>query len=262
VRQIHRGAPHVVDDAGPADQSADHIAGVDAGSNAKVIAPTTVEALDDALHLDGEVDGSGHAVQPRHVQSAAGQVAVVYGANRLDAKGFGRRIELSHQLVDDPDQFVAGQTDRDLVEADDVGEDDRHVLMLLGDGLLAVAVTLRNGFGHQRQQQSVVFIALLGEQAFLDLQISAHLVESDCEIADFISRGDRYRHLVVAGADFFRPGPQSPDGLYEHMGDQHREHAQDENQRRGRHDERPGECLDPGIGLGTVSGRQDRPAQI
>ena len=150
----------------------------------------------------------------------------MHGANRLDAKGFGRRIEFAHQLVDDPHQFVAGQPVGDLVEADDVGEDDRDVLVLLRDGLLAFAVTLHDRLGHQRQQQTVVFLALFGEQLFLDLQIPAHLVESDSEIADLVARRDRYRDVVVAGADLLRAGLQSPDGPHEYLGDQHREHAQ------------------------------------
>ena len=133
-----------------------------------------------------------------HVQATTRQIAVVHGANRFDAEGFGRRIEFAHQLVDDSDQFVAGEPTGDLVESDDVGEDDRHILVLLCDGLLTVAVALHDRFGHQRQQQAVVLLALFVEQPLLDLQISAHLVESRSEIADFVVRGDRYRDVVDA----------------------------------------------------------------
>ena len=115
------------------------------------------------------------------------------------------------------------------------------VLVFLRDGLLTVAVALHDRLGHQRQQQAVVFLALFGEQLFLDLQIPAHLVESDSEIADFVARGDRHRDVVVAGADLLRAGLQSPDRPHEYLGDQHRGHADDENHRRGRQYQRPGE---------------------
>ena len=60
----------------------------------EVAAGLGVEPVDDALHLDREVDGAPDVVQPRHVQPAAGQVAVVQGAHLLDAEILCRGVEL------------------------------------------------------------------------------------------------------------------------------------------------------------------------
>ena len=95
-----------------------------------------VEPIDDLAHFEGEFNASVNAVQSRSDYPAAGEIAIVEGANPLDAKGFGRRIELPEQIVDDLDEFVAGQFGGDLIEPNDVGEDDGDVLMFLRDGLL------------------------------------------------------------------------------------------------------------------------------
>ena len=64
-----------------------------------------------------------------------------------------------------------------LVQADDVGEDHGDVLVVLRDDLLALPIALHHRLRHQRQQQPVVFPALLVEQIFLDAEVAAHLVE-------------------------------------------------------------------------------------
>ena len=81
-----------------------------------------------------------------------------------------------------------GQLGGQLVEPDDVGEDHRDVLVVLGDGLLALAVALHHRLGHQRQQQPVVLPPLLVEQVLLDREVAAHVVEGDGQVAEFVAR--------------------------------------------------------------------------
>ena len=160
-----------------------------------------VEPVDDPVHLDGEVDRPPHVVDARDVQAAAGQVSVAQRADPLDAEALGGRVELADQPVDDGQRFVRRQFGGQFVEPDDVGEDDRDVLVVLGDGLLALAVTRHHLLGHQRQHDAVVLPPLLVEQVLLDGEISAHVVECDCQIAEFVAGHHRYRHPVVTGAD-------------------------------------------------------------
>ena len=91
------------------------------------------------------------------------------------------------------------------------------------NGLFAIAITLDDRLGHQRQQQTVVFLALFGQQTIFDLQIPAHLVESGGEIADLVSGRDRDRDVVIAGADLLRAGLQPPQRPHECLGNQHRQ---------------------------------------
>src|ERR1700733_5175632 len=95
VGQAYRGTPHVVDEARPAHQSTDHVAGVDADPKPQFVSGLAVEAIDDLAHFQGEFDASVNAVQSRGNDPTAGQIAVVEGANPLDAERFGRRIELT-----------------------------------------------------------------------------------------------------------------------------------------------------------------------
>ena len=202
------------------------------------MAGLAVEPVDDPVHLDGEVDSAPDVVDARHVQPAAGQIAVVQRAHLLDAEALGRCVELADQPVDDGQRFVRGQTGRQLVEPDDVGEDDRHVLVVLGDRLLAVAVARHHGFGHQGQHQAVVLPPLLVEQVLLDREVSAHVVESDCQITEFVAGGHRKRHPVVARADLLRTCLEATDRAHEQPRQQHRRDADDEDDRHRRQHQR------------------------
>ena len=83
--------------------------------------------------------------------------------------------------------------------------------MLLGDGLLAVAVSLHHRVRHQRAQQPLVFGALLGDLLMLDGEIAAHLIEGGGELAELVAGFDGQGDAVVADADPSRPVLQAPD---------------------------------------------------
>ena len=187
IGEIDCGAPHVVGEARPSDQPTADLAGVDSGAQLQRLPRLAVEPVDDPLHLDGEVDRPPDVVDARHVQPATREIAVAQRADPLDAEALGRRVELAHQLVDDGQRLLGLQVGRQLVESDDVGEDHRHVLVVLGDGLLPVTVAGHHLFGHERQQQPVVLLALLVEQVLLDREVAAHVVESDCQIAELVT---------------------------------------------------------------------------
>ena len=59
--------------------------------------------------------------------------------------------------------WLGRQVGGHLLEPDDVGEDHGHVLVVLGDGLLTLAVALHDRLGHERQEQTVVLPPLLVE---------------------------------------------------------------------------------------------------
>src|ERR1700742_3129128 len=73
VCQVDRRTPHVVDDRGAADKATADLTGVDARAQTQVATGLGVESVDDALGLDGEIDGAADIVQPRHVEPAACQ---------------------------------------------------------------------------------------------------------------------------------------------------------------------------------------------
>ena len=106
--------------------------------SSQVVTGFGVEPVDDVLHLDGEVHGAPNVVQPGHAHPAAGQIAVVQGPHLLDAEILSGSVELAGQLVHDRQQFVGAQVGGQFVEADDVGEDDGDVLVILRDSLLAL----------------------------------------------------------------------------------------------------------------------------
>ena len=203
-----------------------------------------------------------NAVQSWCDHAAAGEITVVEGANPFHAKGFGCRIELAEQIVDDSDQFVAGEIDGDLVDPNDIGEDDGDVGMFLRDGGSAFAIPLDHRLWHQREQQPIVFSALLVEKFLLDREISTHLVECSCEIADFISRRDRNIDFVVAGADPLRALLEPPDRPHGRLRDEHRGHADGENHCCDSHPERLTEPAQPRKRIGVVASGQDCPVQV
>src|SRR6185312_13151352 len=108
IGQTHRAAPHVIDQAGAADQPAHHVAGVDPYSQAQLMHRLSIESVDDATDFEGEIDSAMDAVQPGGDHPATGQVTVVECANPFDTKGFGGRIELPEEIVDRGDQLVFG----------------------------------------------------------------------------------------------------------------------------------------------------------
>ena len=59
-----------------------------------------VEALDDGVHLAGEVDRPQGVVDPRQDQPAAGEVAAAQRAHLLDADALGGLVELAHDVVE------------------------------------------------------------------------------------------------------------------------------------------------------------------
>ena len=164
------------------------------------MAGLAVESVDDALHFDREIDGAPDVVEARHAQSAAGQVAVVQRPDLLDAEILRSGVELAVSLLTIASSSSEFKLGGQLVEADDVGEDHRDVLVVLRDRLLALAIALHDGFGHQRQQQAIVLPPLLGEQFLLDRQVAAHVVESDCQIAEFVAGPHGQRDVVVAAS--------------------------------------------------------------
>ena len=179
----------------------------------------------------------------------------------LNAKAFRSGVELADQLVDDGQLLVRRQHRGQLVHADDVGEDDGHVLVVLGDRLFALPVALHHGFGHQRQHQAVVFPPLFGEQLLLDRQISAHLVESDCEIAEFVTRLHGQRHAVLARADPLGTRLEPPDRPHEQTCQQHRRDADHEDDHRRREHQCARERRHRREGLGCVDLGDDGPVQ-
>lgn len=134
--------------------------------------------------------------------------------------------------------------------------------MLLGDGLLALPIALQHRLGHQRQQQAVVLPALLVEQLFLDREVSAHLVESRCQITDLVAGPDGNVDVVVAGADLAGALLESPDRAHRRLGDEHRRYADHENHCGDRDHQVLAEPAQPRERIGVVPRGQDRPVQV
>ncbi len=220
-----------------------------------------VEPVDDALHLDGEIHCPMNVVQPRHCQPATGQVAVVGVAHRFDSVSLGGRVELAGQFVDQLQRRLGLQPRGEFVETDQVGEDHRDVLVLLGDRLLTIPVALHHRLRHQREQQPVVLGALFSEELILDRQIAAHIVERLGEITELVVGVHRQRDVVVAGADLLGADLQPPDRPDEHPGPQHGGQAGDEDDESSGADQSEGEVALGGERLVGVDRGDDRPVQ-
>src|SRR4051812_25206045 len=129
VGQTYRGPPHVVDETGLTHQPADDVPCIDTDSKSQVVTTLPVEPSNDAAHLEGEFDAAMNAVQSWCDNPTAGQITVVEGANPFHPEGIGCRVELAKQIVDDSDQFIAGEVGGNLVDPNDIGEDDGNIGM-------------------------------------------------------------------------------------------------------------------------------------
>ena len=150
---------------------------------------------------------------------------------------------------------------RQFVETDDVGEDHGDVLVVLGDGLLAVAVARHHLLGHQGQQQAVVLAPLLVEEVLLDGEVAAHVVERHGQIAEFVAGRHGDGNAVVARADLLGAALEPADRADEQPRQQHRRDADHEDDRHRRQHQPPGERRHRGEGLRGVDLGDDGPSQ-
>jgi len=102
----------------------------------------------------------------------------------------------------------------------------------------------------------------LVDQVFLDGQAAAHLVESRCEIAYFVSRRDGDRDVVVTRADSLGAGLEAPDGAHEDLGQRDRQQTDQEYHARSHQHHGLGERRLFGERLGRVDLGYDRPVQF
>ena len=151
--------------------------------------------------LLGEVDAAAHVVDARHDQPGRREVAAAKRAHLLDAGLLRGLVEAAHQGVEVADLLLAGEAAGVVVEADELGEHDRHVLVRLGDRLVALLVLRGDALGHEREQQLLVLGLLLLDQLLLDAQARRHVVERAAEVAELVARALRHLHVEVALGD-------------------------------------------------------------
>ena len=115
--QLHRVAPEVVDELAPADEAADHRAGVDANLGDEAHAALGVEALDDAHDLAGELDHARRVVGAFHRQPRDGQVRRADGANLFDAVLLRGLVARGHDVAEQRHRVVLAELGRQRLEA-------------------------------------------------------------------------------------------------------------------------------------------------
>ena len=174
----------------------------------------------------------------------------------------GGGIHLADQFVDQSQRFLGRQFDLQPLEADDVGEDHRHLVVLHRDGVFALLEPLGDGVRHQGAQQLIGVLAVLVDQVLLDGEAAAHLVEGHREIPDLVTGLDGNRDVVVTGTDPLRTLLEPPDRTDEHLRQQDRQQADPEDHAGGHQHDGLGERRLLDEGLGGVDLGDDRPMQV
>ena len=218
-------------------------------------------ALEDGLELEREVDRAARVVDARRREAAAGEVALPRGAHALDAVALGGLVEGADEVVEPGDRLFGRHRERELLEPDDVGEDHRDVVAVLGDRVVAVLVAARHALGHEREDEALVRPLLLLDEVRLDLEAAAHVVEGGRDVGELVARAGVDLDALLAGGDPLRGGLEPAQRPHEDLREHEREQADEDDHAGGREDEVAREVLDGHERLGRGLLRDDDPVQ-
>ncbi len=180
----------------------------------------------------------------------------------FDAVSLGGLIEDADEVVEPRDRLSGRQRERELFESDDVGEDHRHVVVVLRDRIVAVLVAIGDPLGHEREHEGFVRLLLLLDEVRLDLQAPAHVVEGGRDVGELIARPGVDLHALLARGDALRCELESPQRPHEHLREHEGQEADEDDHRGRREDQVAREILDGRHRLVIALLRDDDPAEV
>ena len=192
----------------------------------------------------------------------ARQVSLPGGAHALDAERLGRLVERAEDVVQDVEALLARHAAPVLLEADDVGEEHRDLLVVLDDRAGALLVALRERLGHEGAQQPVVLGALLVDEGRLQLEAAAHVVERGGDVGELVALAGLHLHALLSRCDAARRIPEPAQRTDREPGDDHRDDRDDADDDRRRQREALGELVDGCERLGTRRSRRRSPTAV
>nr|WP_232372664.1 hypothetical protein [Acuticoccus mangrovi] len=162
---VHGVAPEVVGEARPTDDAGDHRAGVEPDAHPQGAAVEAAIGLGELAEGEGE---AGEAFGPhlrRHAQPGHRHIGVADGFDLLHLVGDRQLVETLDQGVEPGDQRLGARRPGARGEANEVGEEDGHPVVPVGDELAGGAL---QGVGDRarqdREEQLVGALHLGGEE--------------------------------------------------------------------------------------------------
>ena len=146
---VDRVAPQVVDELGRADHAGHDRAAMQPDPDL----PRVAGVADGGLHGEREVSRGPDVVTGRPGQPGGGHVRVADRLDLLDAERRAGRVEGREQRVERGHQLPDLEPRRDLGEPDEVAEDDRDVVVPVGDELLALPEPLDDRLRQDVEQE-------------------------------------------------------------------------------------------------------------
>ena len=151
--------------------------------------------------------------------------------------------------------------ERELLEADDVGEDDRDVVVVLRDGVVAVLVAVGHPSGMNDRMSRSFARSCSSMRCDLTCEAAAHVVEGGGDVGELVARAGIDLHALVARGDPLRRGLEPAQRPHEDLREHEREQADEDDHAGGREDEVAGEVLDRDERFGRGLLRDDHPVQ-
>jgi hypothetical protein len=131
--EVHRLAPGVIGELGAPDDAGHHRAGRDADAQLNRQPVAGADGAGRGDHLAGELHRGRGVAGHRRRQPGHRHVGVADGLDLLDAMALGGGIEGGEDLVEQRHDTLRPERGGERGEAGDVGEDDRRVVVALGN---------------------------------------------------------------------------------------------------------------------------------
>lgn len=132
-RDIDRVAPHVVEELAGPDHSGHHGPGGQSDPQRHRAAPRILEIGDGVGQVQGQAGQRLDVIGAWLGYAGHHHVGVAGGLDLLQAMAVHQRVEVGVQPVQKPDQIGRGQITGPLGVTGDVGEQDRRVVVFVGD---------------------------------------------------------------------------------------------------------------------------------